>query len=106
MDRRLTAGNLWPDAYESRAAGNLRSALWRLRRAGLARFGQVQVSIAEAGEGYVRTAVQAAEEELEEGTDLAALDEGFAVVTPIRAPSEATDVRLNLEAIRVRTPAT
>jgi DNA-binding SARP family transcriptional activator len=35
VDRRLTAGNLWPDAYESRAAGNLRSALWRLRRAGL-----------------------------------------------------------------------
>lgn len=75
-----------------------------LRRAGLARFGQVQVSIAEAGEGYVRTAVQAAEEELEEGTDLAALAEGFAVVTPIRAPSEATEVRINLESVRVRTP--
>jgi 5'-nucleotidase len=76
-----------------------------LRRAGLARFGQVQVSIAEAGEGFVRTAVQAAEEELEPGTDLAALAEGFAVVTPIRAPGEATDVRLNLESIRVQTPA-
>lgn len=35
VDRRLTAGNLWPDADEPRAAGNLRSALWRLRRAGL-----------------------------------------------------------------------
>ena len=31
-----------------------------LRRARLARFGQVQMSIAEAGEGFVRTAVQAA----------------------------------------------
>ncbi|HEU4347474.1 MAG TPA: 5'/3'-nucleotidase SurE [Actinoplanes sp.] len=77
-----------------------------LRRARLARFGQVQVSIAEAGEGFVRTAVQAADEELEDGTDLAALAEGFAVVTPIRSPEEARDVRLNLEAIRVRIPAT
>jgi 5'-nucleotidase len=76
-----------------------------LRRARLARFGQVQVKIAEAGEGYVRTAVQAAEEDLEPGTDLAALAENYASVTPIRAPGEATDVRLNLEAIRVRTPA-
>jgi 5'-nucleotidase len=76
-----------------------------LRRARLARFGQVQVSIAEAGEGFVRTAVQAAEEELEAGTDLAALAEGFAVVTPIRAPGEATDVRMNLESIRVHSPA-
>lgn len=76
-----------------------------LRRAGLARFGQVQVSLAEAGDGFVRTAVQAAEEELEPGTDLAALADGFAVVTPIRAPGEATDVRLNLESIRVHSPA-
>jgi 5'-nucleotidase len=76
-----------------------------LRRARLARFGQVQVSIAEAGEGFVRTAVQAAEEELEEGTDLAALAAGFAVVTPIRAPEEARDVRLNLESVAMRSPA-
>jgi 5'-nucleotidase len=76
-----------------------------LRRARLARFGQVQMSIAEAGEGYVRTAVQAADEPLEDGTDLAALAEGFAVVTPIRAPGEATDVIINLETIVVQTPA-
>jgi 5'-nucleotidase len=76
-----------------------------LRRARLARFGQVQVSIAEAGEGYVRTAVQAAEETLEPDTDLAALADNYAVVTPIRAPGEAPDVRLNLESIRVQTPA-
>jgi 5'-nucleotidase len=76
-----------------------------LRRAGLARFGQVQISIAEAGEGFVRTAVQAADEALEAGTDLAALAESWAVVTPIRAPGEAQDVRLNLESIRVQTPA-
>ncbi len=76
-----------------------------LRRAGLARFGQVQISIAEAGEGYVRTAVQAAEETLEPGTDLAALADGYATVTPIRAPGEAADVKLNLESIRVHAPA-
>jgi 5'-nucleotidase len=76
-----------------------------LRRASLARFGQVQVSIAEAGEGYVRTAVQAAEEALEPGTDLAALADSYAVVTPIRAPGEATDVRINLESIRIGSPA-
>ena len=76
-----------------------------LRRAALARFGQVQVSIAEAGDGYVRTAVQAAEEQLEDGTDLAALAQGYAVVTPLRSPAEATDVKLNLESIRVQAPA-
>ncbi|MET8147976.1 5'/3'-nucleotidase SurE [Actinoplanes sp. NPDC049668] len=76
-----------------------------LRRAGLARFGQVQMSIAEAGEGFVRTAVQAADEPVEAGTDLAALAEGFAVVTPIRSPAEATDVTFNLESIVVQTPA-
>jgi 5'-nucleotidase len=63
------------------------------------------MSIAEAGEGYVRTAVQASDLALEEGTDLAALAAGYAVVTPIRAPAEATDVRLNLESVRVQTPA-
>jgi 5'-nucleotidase len=76
-----------------------------IKRARLARFGQVQITIAEAGEGFVRTAVQAADEPLEEGTDLAALAENFAVVTPMRAPGEATDIRLNLESIPVRTPA-
>jgi 5'-nucleotidase len=75
-----------------------------LRRAHLARFGQVQISIAEAGEGYVRTAVQAADEALEPGTDLAALAERYAVITPIRAPGEAVDVRLNLESIRFQSP--
>ena len=76
-----------------------------LRQAHLARFGQVQISIAEAGEGYVRTAVQVADEDLEPGTDLAALAESYAVVTPIRAPDEAADVRLNLESIRFHSPA-
>jgi 5'-nucleotidase len=53
----------------------------------------------------VRTAVQVADEPLAPGTDLAALAEGFAVVTPIRAPTDATDVPLDLEAFVVRHPA-
>lgn len=76
-----------------------------LRRAGLARFGQFQMSIAEAGDGFVRTAVQAADEPLEPGTDLAALAQGFAVVTPMRAPGEAVDVLLDLEAFAAGHPA-
>ncbi|MET0416308.1 MAG: 5'/3'-nucleotidase SurE [Actinoplanes sp.] len=76
-----------------------------LRRASLAQFGQVQMSIAEAGEGFVRTAVQAADEILEPDTDLAALAEHFAVVTPIRPPHELTEVHFNLETIPVHAPA-
>jgi len=33
IERRWAAGTLWPSVDEVRAAGNLRSALWRLRRA-------------------------------------------------------------------------
>jgi DNA-binding SARP family transcriptional activator len=35
VERRHAAGTLWPFGDEERAAGNLRSALWRLRRAGI-----------------------------------------------------------------------
>ena len=35
VERRKAAGTLWPCGDEGRAAGNLRSALWRLRRAGI-----------------------------------------------------------------------
>jgi DNA-binding SARP family transcriptional activator len=34
-DRRQTAGTLWPGGSDVRAAGNLRSSLWRLREAGI-----------------------------------------------------------------------
>jgi DNA-binding SARP family transcriptional activator len=33
-NRSFVAGNLWPETREDRAAGNLRSTLWRLRRVG------------------------------------------------------------------------
>src|SRR3954470_10302918 len=32
-DRRLISSALWPDASMSRATGNLRSAVWRIRKA-------------------------------------------------------------------------
>jgi len=35
VERRHVAGTLWPVGGDDRAAGNLRSALWRLRRAGI-----------------------------------------------------------------------
>ncbi len=35
VERRQAAGTLWPCGDKERAAGNLRSALWRLRRAGI-----------------------------------------------------------------------
>lgn len=33
--RRIVAGELWPESPENRAAGCLRTSLWRLRRAGI-----------------------------------------------------------------------
>lgn len=35
VDRRYAAGSLWPTGSEKHAAGNLRSALWRLKSAGI-----------------------------------------------------------------------
>jgi DNA-binding SARP family transcriptional activator len=35
VERRLAAGVLWPSGTDTRAAGNLRSALWRLNAAGI-----------------------------------------------------------------------
>jgi DNA-binding SARP family transcriptional activator len=35
VERRRVAGTLWPVGDDARSAGNLRSALWRLKRAGL-----------------------------------------------------------------------
>lgn len=35
VDRRYAAGSLWPEGTDERAAGNLRSALWRIKCAGI-----------------------------------------------------------------------
>jgi 5'-nucleotidase len=67
-----------------------------VRRAALARFGQVELTIAEVGEGFVRTAVEESRVRLEPGTDLACLANGYASVTPISAVVEARDLELDL----------
>lgn len=67
-----------------------------LRRARLGGFGQVQMSIAEHGAGFVRTALEESpEHKPAPGTDMALLQEGFATVTPLNPLSEAA-VDLNL----------
>lgn len=69
-----------------------------LREATLARFGQVQVSIAEQGEDFVRTAVEQARPDIDDDSDLALLLDGYATVTAIRGVSEQP------VALRRRTP--
>jgi 5'-nucleotidase len=61
-----------------------------VRRAGLSRFGQVQMAIAEVGAGFVRTTVDETDAELEAGSDLALLAQNFATVTPLCVVGEAT----------------
>jgi 5'-nucleotidase len=66
-----------------------------VRRGSLAGFGQVQMTVAEAGKGFVRTALEEAGEHVVPGTDVAWLAEGYASVTAIRAVTEASDVDLS-----------
>jgi 5'-nucleotidase len=63
-----------------------------VRLATMASFGQVQIAVAEVGHGFVRTALEEPGGELEEGTDLAWLRDGYAAVTPLRGVSEAPDI--------------
>jgi 5'-nucleotidase len=66
-----------------------------VRRAALATFGQVQMAIAESGEGYLRTAVEETGARLTPGTDLACLADGYATVTPLRSVDEAPDIAID-----------
>jgi 5'-nucleotidase len=66
-----------------------------LRQGILARFGQVQMAIAEAGEGFVRTTVEETGKRVD-GTDLAWLADGYASVTAIRAVGEDPELKLDL----------
>ncbi|MBB5867653.1 5'-nucleotidase [Allocatelliglobosispora scoriae] len=59
-----------------------------VRRATLAAFGMVQTSV-EAGDGFVRMTIAEAKETPVPGTDAAALADGYACVTPLRAITEA-----------------
>ncbi|ROT26813.1 5'/3'-nucleotidase SurE [Micromonospora sp. HM5-17] len=66
-----------------------------VRRATLAGFGQVQMTVAEAGRGFIRTALEESGQPVEPGTDVAWLAEGCASVTALRAITEASDVDLS-----------
>jgi 5'-nucleotidase len=68
-----------------------------VRRAPLADFGAVQLTVAERNEGYLRMALTDSDAELEAGTDEYWLAKGYVSVTPIRPLAEATDVVLPLE---------
>jgi 5'-nucleotidase len=56
--------------------------------AALARFGQVQMAVAEAGEDFVRTSVEENRARAERGTDLALLTDGYATLSIVRAVAE------------------
>jgi 5'-nucleotidase len=74
-----------------------------LTRASLARFGQVQMTIAEATEDYVRMSMKEEEARPEPGTDLAFLLEGWATVTAIHTITADESVELPLEDAAVTT---
>jgi 5'-nucleotidase len=68
-----------------------------IRRAPLADFGAVQLTVAERNEGYLRMTLTDSDTELEAGTDEYWLAKGYVSITPIRPLAEATDVALPLE---------
>jgi 5'-nucleotidase len=70
-----------PDAPRAEVRG--------LVRAAMARFGQVQMTIVEVGQGYVRMALEEGAGRLDDGTDLAVLAAGYASVTPLRGITES-----------------
>ena len=77
-----------PDLPSDRLAG--------VRRATLAQFGQVQMTVAEVGRGYVRMALTADQGENDPEADVVLLAQGYATVTPIRSVTEAADVDVPL----------
>ena len=79
-----------------------RSELRGVRRARLATFGVVQMTMLEQGTGWVKMSLQPNDADLEPGTDEALLVEGYATATPIRASQEAEDVVLSGLADEVR----
>jgi 5'-nucleotidase len=65
-----------------------------IRSTRLATFGAVQTTITEQGAGYVKLAYDEIDADLEPGTDAAALAEGVATVTSLRAVCEERDAGL------------
>lgn len=60
-----------------------------VKQATLGGFGEVQMTVAERGTGYVRTAIEETKPEHRPGTDMALLGEGYAAVTPVTTMTEA-----------------
>lgn len=73
-----------PDAPQERVRG--------LRRAAMARFGQVQITLAEVGQGYVRTALEEGAGRLDPNTDLGCLAAGYASITILQGVTESPEV--------------
>jgi 5'-nucleotidase len=63
-----------------------------LRRAKMAQFGQVQVTISEVSQGYVRTALEEHDGRVDPDTDIGCLVAGYASVTALRGICELTAV--------------
>jgi DNA-binding SARP family transcriptional activator len=87
VERRQAAGALWPLGDEERAAGNLRSALWRLRRAG------IDVLIADKWSLVLGTDIRVDLHGLEEWATR--LTDGSATAQDLTIPPSASDA-LNL----------
>ena len=62
-----------------------------LREATLAPFGQVQMAVAETGQGFVRTEIEQSAEQAP-GSDIAWLAEGYASVTAISPPGQTPGI--------------
>lgn len=79
LRRGYVAGTLWPDVTEERAAGNLRSALWRLRQPGvdLVEATPTHLTLADKVEVDLRLASSLARRviDLGEGAEALAVDE-------------------------------
>jgi 5'-nucleotidase len=67
-----------------------------VRRATLAPFGQVQMTVAEVGQGFVRLALADTRDRPGPDTDVILLGQGNPTLTPIRGVCEATDVHIEL----------
>lgn len=74
----------------NRMLGDLRG----VRRASLATFGVVQMTMLEQGKGYVKMSLEQHDAELEPGSDEAWLLEGYVAVTPVCPSCEASGVEL------------
>jgi DNA-binding SARP family transcriptional activator len=61
LSRVYVAGTLWPDVTEKRSLGNLRSALWRLRRPGILTVTSDRLSLAPGAMADVHRMVVAAQ---------------------------------------------